>query len=50
MINFEIFIEFETSQTITLLIPGPNYLEAILNFYKYSEDLQPIKSFTLLNN
>jgi hypothetical protein len=48
--NFNIQITFESGIEVNYVIPGHTFLDAILNFYKYAEDLQPIKSFTLLNN
>lgn len=50
MINFNVQIEFQAGEILNYAIPGTNFLDAILKFYQYAEDLQPIKSFTLLNN
>jgi hypothetical protein len=47
--QFQIRIEFTNSQIVDVLLPGINYLDAILNYYKLATDLIPVQSFTLIN-
>ncbi len=52
MINFNISIELYSGEILNLTIPGINFLDAILTFYKIyrnATDSQPIKSFTLIH-
>ena len=44
--NFQIEVEYENGNTLSYSIPGANFLDAVLNYYKFSELSEPIKSFT----
>jgi hypothetical protein len=46
--QFQIRIEFTNSQYVDVLLPSNSFLDAILNYYKFSENLIPVQSFTLI--